>query len=195
MMPMTSLELLYEAGACAGRYKFLAKALGGITKYGKDTPITLLQILDINGLDDTLWALRACPGSERFSRLLACDYAEHVLHAYETRYPNDDRPQKAIETSRRYAYGKATMKELKAAWKDARSATWESERSTAYSAVLSTVWGVSITGHFSNMAFIGQSAAEYAARSTAGRAAGAASQNAEQQWQEERLRELLKEME
>ena len=94
----------------------MAKALGGIKAYGRDTPITLLQILDINGLDDALWALRACPDSDTFARLLACDYAEHVLRIFETRYPDDYRPREAIAVSRRYARGEATDAELSAAW-------------------------------------------------------------------------------
>ena len=116
----TTFRKLHEAGACTERYRFLAKALGGIKTYGKDTPITLLQILDINGLDDALWALRACDDAEKFSRLLACDYAEHVLHIFETQYPDDDRLRKAIEVSRRHARGEAMEEALAAA----RPAAW-----------------------------------------------------------------------
>ena len=116
VMPTTSFRLLHDAGACKERYRFLAKALGGIKAYGVNTPITLLQILDINGFDDALWALRACPDSDTFARLLACDYAEHVLRIFETRYPDDYRPREAIAVSRRYARGEATDAELSAAW-------------------------------------------------------------------------------
>ena len=122
MMPTTSFRLLHDAGACKERYRFLAKALGGIKAYGRDTPITLLQILDINGLDDALWALRACDDAEVFSRLLACDYAEHVLHLFEAQCPGDDRPHKAIEVARRYARGEAMEEALAAAWYAADSA-------------------------------------------------------------------------
>lgn len=135
----TTFRKLHEAGACTERYRFLAKALGGIKTYGKDTPITLLQILDINGLDDALWALRACDDAEVFSRLLACDYAEHVLHLFEAQCPGDDRPHKTIEVARRYARGEATKEELavasdRAAWYAARDAgyagyaAWAAER-------------------------------------------------------------------
>lgn len=48
-------------------------------------------------------------------RLFAVDCAEHVLHIYESNYPNDDRPRKAIDVARRFALGKATLKELNAA--------------------------------------------------------------------------------
>ena len=31
---------------------------------------------------------------------MAADFAERVLHIYESKYPNDDRPRKAIEAAR-----------------------------------------------------------------------------------------------
>ena len=134
VMPTTSFRLLHDAGACKERYRFLAKALGGIKAYGVNTPITLLQILDINGFDDALWALRACDDAETFSRLLVCDYAEHVLHIFEAKYPDDDRPRKAIAVSRRYARGEATDAELSAAWSAAGSAAWAAEWAAARAA-------------------------------------------------------------
>ena len=60
-MLTTTFELLHKAEACAPRYKHLAHALGGIKAYGRQTHIPLLAILDHNGLDDALWALRAVP--------------------------------------------------------------------------------------------------------------------------------------
>lgn len=162
VMPTTSFRLLHDAGACKERYRFLAKALGGIKAYGVNTPITLLQILDINGLDDALWALRACPDSDTFARLLACDYAEHVLRIFETQYPDDDRPRKAIAVSRRYARGEATDAELSAA----RAAAGYAAGAAALAAARAAA------GY-----------ARYAAR--------AAAWNAERMWQEARLRELL----
>jgi len=139
-MIQTTFQKLHDAGACKERYRFLAKALGGIKAYGRDTPITLLQILDTNGLDDALWALRACPDSEKFARLLACDYAEHVLPIFETRYPDDDRPRMVIEVSRRYARGEATDAELSAAWPAAWSAAGSAARNAAGSAAESAAW-------------------------------------------------------
>lgn len=160
----TTFRKLHEAGACTERYRFLAKALGGIKTYGKDTPITLLQILDINGLDDALWALRACDDAEKFSRLLACDYVERVLHIFEAKYPDDDRPREAIAVSRRYARGEATDAELSAA------------RNAAGAAAGDAAWY----------------AARNAARSAG--AAARAAWAAERMWQEQRLREMLEEV-
>jgi hypothetical protein len=68
---------------------------------------------------------RECTGwNERTARLFACDCAEHVLSLYEAKYPDDDRPRKAIEVARRYAEGTATREELAAARDAAREAAW-----------------------------------------------------------------------
>lgn len=50
--------------------------------------------------------------TEKTARLFACDCAEHVLPIFERRYPDNKCPRRAIETARRYVYGKATIKEL-----------------------------------------------------------------------------------
>ena len=76
-MLTTTFELLHNHGACTGRYRYLAKALGGIKAYGREEPISLLQILDVNGLEDALWALRAVPDDQtaardKLARLFAC---------------------------------------------------------------------------------------------------------------------------
>lgn len=200
VMPTTSFRLLHDARACKERYRFLAKALGGIKAYGRDTPITLLQILNINGLDDALWALRACPDSDTFARLLACDYAEHVLPIFETRYPDDDRPRKAIAVSRRYARGAATDAELVAAWYAAwaaRAAAGDAARTAAEAAWAATRYAAwEAAGHAVGAAMdAARPAAWYAARSAARSAwadARTAAWAAELQWQEQRLREVLK---
>jgi len=56
-LPTTTFKDLYEAEACTESYRRLAKALGGLTKYGRTTPITCLPILDACGLEDLDWAL------------------------------------------------------------------------------------------------------------------------------------------
>lgn len=172
MMPTTTLNEIKRHNPCESGWKKLTKNLGGIRKYGKDTPVTLLQILDSNGLNDALWALRAC-NDERFARLLACDYAEHILHIFESRYPDDKRPRRAIEVSRRCADGLATEDELNAARdaaRAARDAAWAAE------AAARAAWA----------AWAAARAAEAAAR-----AARDAARAAERQWQEEHLRQLL----
>lgn len=46
------------------------------------------------------------------SMLFGADCVEHVLHIFEEAHPNDDRPRKAIEVTRRFARGEADGDEL-----------------------------------------------------------------------------------
>ena len=118
----TTFGKLKEAGACVESYRKLGKAQGGIEAYGKDTPIPLNRILEVCGFEDALWCLRAVlEPSDRDIRLLACDYAKHVLPIYEKQYPDDKRPRQAIETVRLFVNGKATKEKLA---RDAWDATW-----------------------------------------------------------------------
>ena len=132
----TTFQLLKLAGACgqhrgSGRgYSKLAVSLGGVSKYGKHTPIPLTYVLESNGLDDALWTLKATLPEEeaerdKLARLLACDYAEGedglVLKSYEDEYPGDLRVRRCIETARRFAVGMATQEELAAARNAARA--------------------------------------------------------------------------
>ena len=168
IMLTTTLHALHEANACASSYKRLFEALGGLS-YGKDTPITLLQILDICGLNDALWALQACTPiavKDRFARELACDYAARVLPLWDAEYPEDKRPAQAIEVARRYAKGEATPAEFHAA-----------SYAASYAA--------------SDAASYASDAASYAASYAASDAASYAARDAEKQWQAEHLRSLL----
>lgn len=97
--------------------------------------------------------------NKRTARLFACDCAEHVLHLFEARYPDDARPRQAIEVARRHANGKATDADLAAA------------EVAAGAAAQDAAWVAA------------EAAAGVAARATAWAAAGAA----ERQWQAERL--------
>src|ERR1039457_6561526 len=121
----TTFNKLREADACTSGYKKLAAHLGGIMKYGKDTPINLLTILESNGINDALWCLRATEQNcDRVSRLMAADFAESVLHIFEKKCPNDNRPRLAIKAARDFANGLIDDAALAAAWAAARDAAW-----------------------------------------------------------------------
>ena len=75
-----------------------------------DEELSLLTILESNGLDDAIWVLRAVEGFEKEKRLMACDFAESVVHL-----ANDERCVNAIKVSRNYANGLATIEELNSA--------------------------------------------------------------------------------
>ena len=113
----TTLNAIRAKGPCEDGWEKLLKSLNK-TK-ADDEELSLEHILESNGVADAIWCLRAVEGYDREKRLFACDCAEHVLHLYEEKYPDDDRPRKAIEVSRRYADGEATSDELVAAAADA----------------------------------------------------------------------------
>ena len=138
MILSTTFAKLKEFGACESGYKKLATHLGGITKYGRDKPINLLTILDSNGIEDCLWALRAAIESDRdkIARMFACDCAEAVLPIFESEKPDDPRPRKAIQTARDYAVGLATQEQLAAA----RVAAWDAARDAARDAAWAAAW-------------------------------------------------------
>ena len=84
-------------------------------KKADDEELSLLTILESNGLNDALFALRAVDGFEKEKRLMACDFAESVVHLAK-----DERCVNSIKVSRDYANGLATIEELNAAC----AATW-----------------------------------------------------------------------
>jgi len=181
----TTLSLLKTANACAGRYRHLCEALGGVRAWGHDTPIPLLKILDTNGLDDALWALRAVPEHEkalrdRLAREFACDCAERVLPIFERQCPNDARPRTDIAVARRFAAGAATDAERAAAWA-ARAAAWDARAAARAARAAARDAGDAAR------------AARAAARDAraAAWAAGDAAWDAETSWQATRFRELL----
>lgn len=143
----TTFALLRKHGACAHGYEELAKSLGGVTKYGNDTPILFVQILDSNGVDDCLWALRATPADQtsardRTARLIACDFAEQLLSSWQKERPNDTRVADCIAVARRYAEGNASEEERIAAWRAASNAAWDTEEEAACDAAEAAVGAV-----------------------------------------------------
>jgi len=138
----TTLNKIKAAGACEDRYAHLLKALGKIQ--GDDEPLPIAKIIETNGIEDAVWALRTVEGHDREIRLFACDCAEIVLHIYEKAYPGDSRPRRAIEVSRMYAEEKTTLKELDAARDEAWFASWAGARAAAgdaaWTAARGAVW-------------------------------------------------------
>ena len=102
MLTTTFTKLHAEPGS-AELYKKLAKSLGGVTKYGKDTPIPLDKIIASDGLADAIWTMR-CTNEPPFMLLLefACRCAEHTLPVFEDKYPEDKRVVGAIKAARKY---------------------------------------------------------------------------------------------
>lgn len=117
----TTLNKIKEHEPCIEGWEKLLKFLNKTEV--DDEPLELTAILESNGLDDALWALRAVDGKDREIRLMACDFAESVV-----RLANDERCNKAIDVIRKYANGEATQEELAAAWDAARDAARAAEK-------------------------------------------------------------------
>ena len=102
MLTTTFAKIHAEKGS-AGLYKNLAEALGGVSRYGQNTPITLDIIIESIGLADAIWAMR-CTNEPSFNLLLefACRCAEHALPVFEAKYPEDKRVRSAIAAARKY---------------------------------------------------------------------------------------------
>ena len=87
-------DYLKSLSPCEDRYKHYLK-------HYKDFEGTLEAFLDLPELthEDKKWVFVRSIPKDRL-RLVAADFAERVLHIYESKYPNDDRPRKAIEAAR-----------------------------------------------------------------------------------------------
>ena len=109
---LTTLNAIRSHNPCTEIWKKLLTYLGK-TK-ADDEPLSILTILDSNGLDDALWCLRAVEGHDRQIRLYAVWCARQVQHLMA-----DSRSVAAIDVAERYANGAATRDELVAAWEAA----------------------------------------------------------------------------
>ena len=116
-MTTTTLNAIRSYDPCADGWKKLLKHLGKTV--ADDEPLSLLTILDSNGLEDALWCLRTMPKHDKHWRLYAVWCARQVQHL-----TTDSRSIAAIDVAERHAHGDATDAELAAA----REATWEAAR-------------------------------------------------------------------
>jgi hypothetical protein len=109
----TTLNKIKDYSPCEDGWNILLNHLN--KTQSDDEVLELRTILESNGLDDTIWALRAVEGKDKEIRLFAADCAEMVLPIYEKDYPYDKRPRLAIQAARDYSNGLITIKELDAA--------------------------------------------------------------------------------
>lgn len=110
----TTLNSINQRWLGEDGWKLLLRHLGK-TK-ADDEPLSIRTILEINGLDDALWCLRAVPGYEREKRLLAVRFARNVQHLM-----TDQRSLQALDVADRFANGEATHDELVAS----NTAAWD----------------------------------------------------------------------
>ena len=119
----TTLNKIREHSPCTSGWEKLLSYLGK-TK-ADDEPLSLVTIIDSNGLDDAIWCLRAVEGKDKEIRLYAVWCVRQVQHLL-----TDKRSLDALDVAERYANGDATDAELTAAWAAARAAAWGAAWST-----------------------------------------------------------------
>ena len=173
----TTLNQIRAKSPCQSGWTKLLAYLGK-TK-ADDEPISIVTILDSNGLDDALWCLQAVKGREREIRLFGVWCARQVQHLM-----TDPRSIAALDVSERFANGNATKDELDAARDAAWGAAWGA-RDAASDAARDAARDVARDAAWAAWAARG------AARDAARDAAWAAARDA----QEKRLRELCAEVE
>jgi len=78
--------------------------------------------------------MRLDKGDQRSLALWAADCAERVLPHFEEKYPNDDRPRKAIEAARAWVRGEMRAGEARAAAGAAHAAARDADEGSARAA-------------------------------------------------------------
>lgn len=123
----TTFNELRNIGACPQGYGRLARYLGGVERYGRDTPIDIQVVLKSNGINDAVWSLLGTIEGDtgrRLSVMFGSDCAERVLRHFEMQRPFDTRPRQAIDTAREYAAGLAGGDLLEMACSASTLAEW-----------------------------------------------------------------------
>jgi hypothetical protein len=133
-------------------------------------PLSLLMILESNGLNDAIWCLRACDVVEKEARLYAVACARRVQHLMQELCSIN-----ALDVAERYANGQATDAELATARDATRGAAWYAASATARGAAEEAAW------------YAAEEAAWYAADAAAWDTARAV----ETEWQETEFRRVF----
>ena len=126
----TTLNKIRSHSPCESVWVKLLKHLG--KTQADDEPLDFLTILESNGLDDTLWCLKAAPKEwEPNIRMYAVWCAKQVEHQM-----TDKRSKNALVVAQNHALGLATDDELRAA---ARAA-WDAAGAAARAAAGDAAW-------------------------------------------------------
>ena len=181
-MIYTTLAKIRQHDPCTGSWERLLASLDK-TK-ADDEPLSMGYILETLGVADCLWAFQSIPDQIKIAKVFACDCAEHVLPIFDKKRPEDQRPRKCIEVSRKFINGEATADEL------------DKARRAAYAA-----YAVDAAAYAVDAAADAAAAAGYAvdadAADAAAYAAGAAdaaddaADDDERQWQKDTLSKAL----
>ncbi|MCC5851166.1 MAG: hypothetical protein JJU29_24000 [Verrucomicrobia bacterium] len=115
MAMKTTLNKIREHSPCKSGWEKLLSHLG--KTHADDEPLSLLTIIDSNGVNDALWCLRAVENHDREIRLYSVWCARQVQHLV-----TDQRSLDGLDVAERFANGEATQDELAAAYAAAYAA-------------------------------------------------------------------------
>ena len=127
----TTLNKIREHSPCRDGWGTLLASLGKTR--ADDEPLSFKTILESNGLDDAIWALRSIDAPE--VRLFAVRCVRQVQHLL-----TDERSLRALDVAEAYAVGEATEDELWDARYAAGSAAWAAVWSAAWDAAWDAAW-------------------------------------------------------
>ena len=128
----TTSKKIREHDQCPDSCEKLLRTIGKTSAY--DEPISLVTILDSNGLDYALWSLSLFDGINKDARLFAVWCARQVQHLM-----TDQRSLTALDVAEQFANGNATDYQLSAAFTAAycvlvdatrKTTSWEAEWAT-----------------------------------------------------------------
>lgn len=139
----TTLNIIRSASPCKDGWKKLLAHLGKTE--ADDEPLSIMTIVESNGLDDALWCIDADPELDRLRRHFQAWCAEQVLHVFETAMPNDSRMRDQIAMLRRddatdFERAAAQVAAWTAAWTVAWDAAWDAARAAARAAARDAAW-------------------------------------------------------
>lgn len=176
----TTLNQIRACSPCKSGWTKLLAHLGKTS--ADDAPLSIITVLDSNGLDDALWCLQAVKGHDREIRLYAVWCARQVQHLM-----TDPRSLAALDVAERFANGEATDTERAVAWAAARAAAWDAD--AAWAAARAVAWAVARASEVDASGAVARASAVDAS----GAVAGAVARDAAVDAQEKRLRELCAE--
>jgi len=179
----TTLNQIREKSPCSSGWEKLLKHLS--KTQADDEPLSLITILDSNGLNDAVWCLESVKGQDRQIIFYPVWCARQVQHLM-----TDKRSLDALDVAERYANGRATKKELAIAMDAARAAGWDAARDDKSSAAWFATWAAESSATSVVTGFAAMSAAR-AATDVAGKSAWAEAKVAARDAQEVKFREMF----
>jgi len=190
----TTLNRIRAASPCRDGWAELLKHLGKTE--ADDEPLSLLTVLNSNGLDDALWVLSHAMPDDRLARHFQAWCADQVLHLFEAEYPDDSRVRDQIDMLRNdTATDDQREAAMAAAWSAARAAAGAAARAAARAAAWAAAWDAAWAAAGAAAMAATRAAAWDAAWDAAMAATRAAAMAATRAAQEKQFRKMLGETE